>query len=123
MFDCLGLSVCACLEVKVGVLVFWHLNNRLNAIAAVQEREGDGLPHLLGETVLEILHKHIAKQLLDVALEQNLTITVIPTMYASVQSVLKLSHGVSISGSDRGELFGGRRWEVGFGSHCRAWLV
>ena len=102
-------GVCACLEVKVGIPVLWHLDDCLTAVTAVRKREGDRLPHLLGQTMLEILHEHIAKELLNVALEKNHSISMVPAMHASIKCALKPCHGVSVRSGGGKYLFGGRR--------------
>lgn len=94
-------------KVKVGVLVFWHLYNCLTAIAAIREYEGNGLPHLLGQAVLEVLQEDIAKQFLDVALKQNHPVSVVPAIYASIECALELCHGFSVCGGG-GEICSGR---------------
>ena len=54
--------------VKVVITVLGHLNECLGAIDTVCKCERDRLPHLRNQTALEILHKHIAKELFDVTL-------------------------------------------------------
>lgn len=76
------------------------------------------MPHLLSETALEILQEHVAEKLLDIALQKDHIVTVMPAMHAGIERTLKLCHGVSVIGCRR-KLFDERRCEVDFGGHCR----
>jgi hypothetical protein len=79
---------------EVRGLLLWHLDDRLTAVAVGGEREGERLSHLLYQTLLEILHQHIAEQLLNVALEKNNAVAGVPAVHTRIQSALKLRHGV-----------------------------
>lgn len=65
---CLRLGACGWLKVKSGFLILGYRNNSLTAVATVRKRKSNGLSHLLDQTVLEVLHEHVAEELLYVAL-------------------------------------------------------
>jgi hypothetical protein len=120
--DCLCVGLCDCLKVKV-VLVLWHLDNSLAAVAVVGKGESDRLPHLLNESALKVLHEHVAEELLDISLEQDHGVTTVPALKACIERILKERHAVFVCDGNAEGVLNGSGQNTGFGGHCRVGSV
>ena len=71
-------------------------------IIGIREGESNRMSHLLSQTALEVLEQHVAEQSLDVGLEHDRIIATVPSVNASIESVLELRRCISVGLGERG---------------------